>query len=166
MPTRTGIFNRCRRIIPHILSHFACNRKNRKVFVFKQCKREGEGESTSCTKNLNSTANRLTSGRKKFTTRLTNVTLLTFVLINASTFRYSSKDVSFKLVNTHKKPHKIFITYKIVSNVGYQIIFTRHAHVNHKFRKVQTTCAQYVINPFKITRNNLFSSFLSHSSHL
>lgn len=31
-----GIFNRRHRIILHILSHFTCNSKNRKVFVFKQ----------------------------------------------------------------------------------------------------------------------------------
>lgn len=88
-----GIFNRRYRIILHILSHFTCNRKNRKVFVFK---RRSHRDASYMRQNLNNVANRLWRMSEKFTGRLTNVTLLIFILtnVNVSTLRYSSKDIS------------------------------------------------------------------------
>lgn len=51
-----GIFNRRYRIVLHILSHFTCNRKNRKAFVFKRRSHRG----ASCMRqNLNSVPNHL-----------------------------------------------------------------------------------------------------------
>jgi len=122
VPEQTGIFNRCRRIILHILSHFAYNRKNRKVFVFVQCKSGGGGVCIIMRQNLNSiTWIVWRAAEKIYPIQLTNVTLLTFVLINASTFLVLVKGRFVKLVNTRN--HMKFLSQnKIVElNAGYQI---------------------------------------------